>query len=117
MGMRETCPTPDALHSCLLLLPWTAGFGVLRGSFTSALAAWLVSPAMLFLVGATVPLVGLPCTRMYSQLERVSGYSFGYNLAMGVIGGETPHCGCVQSAAKELAAVLRMQGGLPAPPS
>lgn len=60
---------------------------MLYGSFNSALAAWLVSPVMLCVIGATVPLVGLPCTRMYSQLERVSGYSVGYNFAIGIIGG------------------------------
>ena len=35
-------------------------------------------------------LVVLPCTRIYSPLERTSGFSFAYNCGYGVLGGLSP---------------------------
>jgi hypothetical protein len=46
---------------------------------------------MMFIIGFDITMIGLPTTRLYSPLERITGFSFGYSMAMGVIGGFTPN--------------------------
>lgn len=41
-------------------------------------------------VGVGMGLAVLPCSRIYSTLERSTGFSFGYNLGYGVLGGLSP---------------------------
>ncbi|KAI7836371.1 hypothetical protein COHA_009764 [Chlorella ohadii] len=65
-------------------------FGVFYGSFSSEVAAWILSPIFLAVVGAGIVCIGLPMNRLYDPLERITGFSLGYNIAMGVIGGFTP---------------------------
>lgn len=57
------------------------------GSFHSTVAAWLLSSLMFGIVGAALALIGLPATRIYAPLERITGFSFAYSCAMGFLGG------------------------------
>ena len=55
-----------------------AVFGVCYGSWQSELGAWLLTPLAFFVgLGPSMTGVGVPCTRLYAPLERVSAYSFG----------------------------------------
>jgi hypothetical protein len=80
--MREANPPVCA---CL-----PAGFGVFYGVWTSTVAAWCLVSLMQLLLGAAMAIVALPCTRIYSPLERTSGFALGYNCGYGVIGGLSP---------------------------
>lgn len=80
-------PSP---HLLLLRLPRCmlfAVFGMSYGAFNSTLAAWLLLPLMYTFVGAAFPLIGLPATRIYAPLERVTAFSFAYACSTGFLGG------------------------------
>lgn len=80
-------PSP---HLLLLRLPCClpfAVFGMSYGAFNSTLAAWLLLPLMYTFVGAAFPLIGLPATRIYAPLERVTAFSFAYACSTGFLGG------------------------------
>lgn len=68
-------------------LPAPTAFGVAYGGFSSALGAWLLCPLMYGIVGVSQTLIGLPATRIYEPLARITGFSFAYSLAVGVLGG------------------------------
>lgn len=57
------------------------------GSFQSTVAAWLLCSVMYALAGAGQVLIGLPATRIYAPLERITGFGFSYSCAFGIIGG------------------------------
>lgn len=42
---------------------------------------------MYALAGAGQVLIGLPTTRIYAPLERITGFGFSYSCAFGIIGG------------------------------
>ena len=56
-----------ALYLSIALMIVSAGatFGALYACVNSVVAAWLVTPAMLMLIGAVIVSIGLPVTRLY----------------------------------------------------
>ena len=87
-GRQRAAPLPPAARCCLPPsachtsgsppTPSAPVFGVCYASWNSEVGAWLVTPLAFFTGGGTsLTGVGLPCTRLYPPLERISGYSFG----------------------------------------
>lgn len=92
---QRTCPSSTVLrlHLPLRLMSHgnptacLAAFGTSYGAFRSELAAWLLLPLLFTFCGAAFPLIGLPATRIYAPLERITGFSFAYACSTGFLGG------------------------------
>ncbi|KAL4444980.1 hypothetical protein ABPG77_004030 [Micractinium sp. CCAP 211/92] len=85
------------INLAITVVGMSTGFGVFRGMWkqsaaldVNSLAAWFLMPLFQGLIGVAMASVVLPATRIYSPLERTTGFSFGYNCGYGVIGGLTP---------------------------
>jgi MFS family permease len=65
-------------------------YGVWQGVGTSMAANFLLMSLYQLVVGAGMGLAVLPVSRIYKPLERTTGFSFGYNLGYGVLGGCSP---------------------------
>lgn len=72
MGWRAELGSP-----CPFVRRLLAGFGACYACFASELASWFALLSSMSVAGAAVPFTGLPITRLYDPLERVSGYAFG----------------------------------------
>ena len=124
LGCSDGAPQahPGAAFAPSLSSPRAAPavFGVCYASWESEVGAWLVTPLIFFTgVGPSLTGIGAPCTRLYPPLERVSAYSFGYNVAMGIIGGcagLAPACCCLPPLLLLLACCWRLRTPFPVQP-
>ncbi|GBF92045.1 hypothetical protein Rsub_04392 [Raphidocelis subcapitata] len=77
-------------NAALALAGSALGFAVFSGVSVSLGAAWGLVALFHFVIGLAQANVALPCTRIYEPLQRTTGFSLGFNIGYGVIGGLSP---------------------------
>jgi MFS family permease len=85
-------PTVRALWANLacVIVGVPLAYGVWSGVGSNLAANYLLMSVYQLVVGAGMGLAVLPVSRIYKPLERTTGFSFGYNLGYGVLGGMSP---------------------------